>query len=82
LLGLDIARAESKSILFVMADKRLPAGVDDDHAAGLGEDLAATLITFVPRAPEIFHPAWPLCCRSRSDRSKRLGWRRRRRDWC
>ena len=59
LLGLDIARAVTEAILLVVTNERLAAGIDNDDPAGFGEDLAAALIAFLPRATEIFHAARP-----------------------
>src|SRR6266849_2115664 len=77
LLGLDVARAETEAILFVVANERLARGIDHDDPAGFGEDLAAALIALLPRAAEIFHAARSLWRRARSNRGQGLGRRRR-----
>src|SRR6266403_4331839 len=61
LLGPDVARAEAESILFVVANEGLAAGIDDDDPTWFGEDLAAALIAFPPRAAEVIQALWPLC---------------------
>ena len=60
-----------------MTDERLTRGIDHDDPARFGEDLAAALIAFLPRATEILHAAWPRRGRARSNRGQRRGGRRR-----
>ena len=70
--GLDVARAEAESILLVVADEGLAAGIDDDDAAGFGEDVAAALLALLTRAAEIFHAARSLCRGARRNRRQGL----------
>src|SRR5450631_1412829 len=79
LLGADIARTVTESLILVVANERLAAGIDNDHTAGLGEDLAAALIAFLPRSAEVFHASRPRRGCAGCDRCQGLS--RRRRGW-
>src|SRR6202035_5945980 len=81
LLGLDIAGAVTESVFLVMTDERLAAGIDHDHPARFGEDLAAALVAFLPRATEVFHAARSLWRSPRSDRRERRSRRGCDRQW-
>ena len=58
-LGLDIAGAEAETLLFIVADEGLTARIDHDHATGLREDLAASLIALLPLGAEILKRRGP-----------------------
>src|SRR6202051_1185455 len=80
LLGPNVARAEAESILFVVTNERLAAGIDEHDPTWFGENLAPALIAFPPRATEVIQALRSLWRGTRSNRGRGLGRRRRGRN--